>query len=229
MDEFQRDMQRVSQLLPGEKIGRLSILGGEPLLHNDIEKIMVIARSVYPEISINVTTNGLLLPHMSKQFWEVCEQQRIEIIITKYPIEFDYQKIEDLMVKMRGRVSIQYYGRTKFMKKKQYRLPLDINGSQDGTENFRHCFMGGNCVNLSHGKLFTCSYAACMDRFNRYFEKNVPITEDDYVDIYQADNSEDVLKSLTSPIPLCSYCNVEGRTYGNEWGISKKELSEWAD
>ena len=115
------------------------------------------------------------------------------------------------------------------MKKKQYRLPLDMTGKQDGKENFRHCFMGGNCINLSHGKLYTCSYAACMDRFNQAFGKCIPVTENDCVDIYKTESTEEILRRLSSPIPMCSFCNVKGRTYGNEWGISKKELSEWAD
>lgn len=87
--------------------------------------------------------------------------------------------------------------------------------------------MAGHCINLSQGKLYTCSYAAFMNRFNDYFDKKVPITEKDSVDIYSS-TTEEILEKLSSPIPLCQFCDVKNRTYGNVWERSNKELCEWA-
>ena len=227
VEDFRRDVHRTSELLPDDCVKRFYILGGEPLLHKDISKMLIIAREAYKKLPIYIITNGFLLDKMDEEFWDICHRCNIIIEITKYPVKFDYTKIKKLMKEQKGKVKIIYKGRTKFLKKKQYKLPIDETGSQDEIYGFTHCHMAGHCINLAHGHLYTCSYAACMDRFNNYFGKNIPITEKDGVDIYKDYSTEEVIKKLTQPIPLCKYCAVKERTYGNEWENSKRDISEW--
>lgn len=227
VENFKKDIFRTNILLPDNKVGCIYILGGEPLLHKEISSILVAAREAYTKNPIVVITNGFLLDKMDNRFWTTCIEKDITIEITKYPVEFDYSRIVNIMQKMKGKVRIEYKGRTKILKKKQYRLPLDINGKQDGVYGFRHCFMAGNCINLKNGHLYTCSYAACMGIFNKYFDKKIPVTEEDGVNIYEDYTTDEVLNKLSQPIPLCQYCAVKDRTYGNEWGVSKRAYSEW--
>lgn len=228
INDFFRDIQRAHELIPDDKLGCLYILGGEPLLHPQIAEILEIARSVYTKIPVIIITNGFLLDKMDEKFWKICESAKIEIEITKYPVQFDYKRISSCIKTMKGKVKIVFKGRTKIFKKKQYKLPIDITGQQNGEEGFRRCFMAGHCINLSKGHLYTCSYAAFMDRFNTYYNKAVPITEKDGIDIFQSISTKEVLRRLSSPIPLCNYCAVNDRIYGNRWGTSKKEYEEWA-
>ncbi len=228
VEDFKKDIKRVSELIPDNKVGCLYILGGEPLLHKEIDRILVAAREAYEKLPIIIITNGLLLDKMDNQFWNTCMDNDISIEITKYPIAFDYFRIEAIMHKMKGKVKIVFKGRTRFLRKKQYRLPLDEKGKQDGIYGFRYCFMAGNCINLKNGHLYTCSYAACMEQFNKYFNKKIPVTKEDGIDIYKDYSTQQVLDKLSKPIPLCQYCAVKDRTYGNEWAISKKEYAEWA-
>lgn len=226
-DNFERDITRLSEVIPEDKIGVIFILGGEPLLHPEICLILETARRVFNKLKITVITNGFLLPKMGEEFWNVCGRNRIEIEITKYPINFDYKPIFEQVNKMKNKVKVVFKGRTKFFKKKQYFLPIDLDGKQDATENFQNCFMARHCINLSKGKLYTCSYAACMDKFNEYFGKHVPITDKDGVNIYQYNSYKEIFQKLSEPISLCKYCAVNQRTYGNDWGTSKLEISEW--
>ena len=53
------------------------------------------------------------------------------------------------------------------------------------------------------------------------------LEEADYIDIYKAKSIQEILAFLAKPIPFCKYCNVKGRTFGHERGISKKEIEEW--
>ncbi len=227
VDDFKKDVKRTSELLPDDYVKRFYILGGEPLLHKDINEMLIIAREAYKKLPIYIITNGFLLDKMDTEFWNICHRYNIVIEITKYPVKFDYTKIKKLMKEHKGKVKIIYKGRTKFFKKKQYKLPLDETGSQDEIYGFSHCHMAGHCINLAHGHLYTCSYAACMDRFNNYFNKKIPVTEKDGVDIYKEHSTEEVIRKLTQPIPLCKYCAVKERTYGNEWENSRRDISEW--
>ena len=80
---------------------------------------------------------------------------------------------------------------------------------------------------LSKGKLFTCTVAPNIRHFNKFFNKNIPITDADYIDIYEAQNKEEVMLFLSRPIPLCKYCYVKKRTSGHPWQRSKKDIKEW--
>ena len=226
-EKFEKDLVRTNQILPDSTVGKILILGGEPLLHPQINKILVIARNTYKETPIAIITNGFLLPNMDEMFWKTCKEQKIEIEITKYPVKYDYEKLESIIRQRRKELHISYKGRTKILKKKQYMLPLDLHGTQDALDSFRYCFMGGHCINLSEGHLYTCSYAAFIKRFNSFFNQSIPVCAEDGVDIYQDQKTDEMIRKLTSPIPLCQYCAVQKRTYGNKWETSKKDISEW--
>ena len=45
------------------------------------------------------------------------------------------------------------------------------------------------------------------------------------IDIYKAESIDEILKFIVNPIPFCKYCNLDSTPI--EWGLSKKEISEW--
>ena len=79
---------------------------------------------------------------------------------------------------------------------------------------------------LSHGKLYTCSTIPCIRHFNKFFNKNIPVTEKDYIDIYKAPDKNYIFKKLTEPTPVCAYCDtMHPKTI--KWHISEHKISEW--
>ena len=78
---------------------------------------------------------------------------------------------------------------------------------------------------LGYGKLFTCPIPYSIQHFNKRFGQNIPVTEDDYIDIYKVDDPDVVFQRLATPIPFCNYCRHVGM---DEWHLSKREMSEWA-
>ena len=60
-------------------------MGGEPLLHPQVNDFMRITREAYPHSKIFIVTNGLLLLKMPNDFWETLRQYRIRIHWSKYP------------------------------------------------------------------------------------------------------------------------------------------------
>ena len=85
---FEKDLQRLSRL--GKKhIRKIDLLGGEPLLHPEINVLMKIARKYFPKTQIVLLTNGILLPAMPNDFWKTCKKNKIIVIISYYPIEID--------------------------------------------------------------------------------------------------------------------------------------------
>lgn len=51
--------------------------------------------------------------------------------------------------------------------------------------------------------------------------------ENDGLNIHKKLNQEEITEYFEKPIPFCKYCNMSEREENKEWGISKKEITEW--
>lgn len=223
-EQFEKDMNRLSFLFKGHA-KRIFLLGGEPLLNSSIHKYMKCVRDAFPIADILVYTNGLLLEKMGREFWEECKRSAIRIAITKYPIsENVYQKMEEKC--NHEQADWEYVGNTSICKY-SYHYPLDLDGKQDARDMFLHCNNANECITLKEGKLYTCSVAPNIENFNKYFQQNIELNQDDGIDIYEANTAREILTFLSCPISFCRYCKVHERTYDHKWGISNKEISEW--
>lgn len=221
--EMERDFQRLSILFQGE-VGHLYLIGGEPLLHPQINKCMHIARHYFPLGKIAVFTNGLLLLKVAEAFWQSCRENRITIIVTKYPIELDYDWI--INKAKAENVAFEFFGSSQDYKY-MTNLGLDLEGRQDIAVSFSNCVEANNCIKLSKGRLYTCTRPVAIHRFNNYFEKHLEVSENDSIDIYKVDTKEEILKRLAEPIPFCRYCDVLGERKAMEWGQTQKKIEEW--
>lgn len=217
------DFARLGDLFAGQA-ERIYLIGGEPLLHPDIQQCMKIARTYFPIGKISVFTNGLLLMKCDETFWECCRNNRISIIVTKYPIALDYVSMirkADL-----EKVELQFFGNSEDYKY-MYNLGLDIDGKQDITNSFFNCVEANNCIKLRNGKLYTCTRPAAIYKFNKFFRMNLEVKKDDYIDIYDDINATEILDKLTHPIPFCRYCNLSGTRKAMKWGRTERKMEEW--
>lgn len=221
---FEKDIKRYAELSDAN-LGVLKLMGGEPLLHPELTDFMRISREYLPNTRIEVVTNAIILNIQTAEFWNACKLYNIIIVPTKYPLNTDYEKAEQI-AKEYG-VKLEYYGNTSEVLKTSYHIPLDPEGQQNPVTNFINCFHANNCVFLKNGKLYTCTIAPNIEHFNKYFNKNIPLTDRDGIDIHKAQSIDEILEFLAKPIPFCKYCNVKGRTFGHKWEISKKDISEW--
>lgn len=222
---FNNDFKRLSEIFNNEA-ERILLLGGEPLLHPQINEFLSSARKYFPSAKIELVTNGMLLLQQNDQFWKSCKDNNIVVMNTKYPINLDFDKIEKLAAS--NDVIFKYFGGTGEIQKTLFCLPMDLEGKQDVQKNFIKCHRANNCISLVDGKLFTCTIAPNIRHFNKYFNKNLIVSEHDYIDIYKAQSKQQILKFLSKPIPFCKYCNIE-KTSGNlNWEVSKKDIKEWS-
>lgn len=224
-EEFCRDFKRLSEIFKG-KCRRIGLMGGEPLLNPDIEKYLYIARDTFPNAQISIVTNGLLLGNMGEKFFDACIVNSIEIEYTKYPIDFDYESIHKDIEK-KG-ILISAYGNTGTVQKTLYSAPLAIDGKESIEWNFENCFHANNCIQLKHGRIYTCTIIPNVEHFNKRFGKKIPIDEEDGLNIYKSDLMEDdVYRFLVSPKNFCKYCDVKNRIENIPWNISCKSMEEW--
>ena len=224
LETVQSDLRRMSELTD-KNVDEIHLLGGEPLLHPDLTEILVTARGLFPNTILSVITNGILLSKQDELFWEVCRNNRITIEVTKYPINLDYEKIikevEDRKVKFK------YHSYTGKAIKTMYKVPLDISGSQDKKVSFSNCTLANRWIALMDGKIYTCQIAPNITHFNKKFGVNMELEDGDFIDIYKAQNIDEILSFLSVPKPFCKYCKTTEIINDIPWTPSKGNFDEW--
>lgn len=225
-EQINKDLRQIRTILNQDRdIEIISVLGGEPLLHPDLISILKQTREIFPATDIWLSTNGILLLNQTEEFWMCCRENKITINVTKYPVNFAYEKAEAL-AKEKG-VTYSYYHGGKIEKTLGH-YPLDVTGSQDAVESFMHCFhANGECNMLNEGRLYTCTMAPCLPIFCKKYGAEIPLTEEDGIDIYSITSKRELFELLSRPMPVCSYCKVKSRTFGHPWEQSERRIEEW--
>jgi hypothetical protein len=221
IERYEKDCKRLSELFGGE-IGWLHLMGGEPLLHPRLVEILEISRKYFRTGSIELVSNGILLLHMSDLFWDACRKNDITVAVTQYPITLDHKAIKRKAAETGIKFRYYFIGHKTMHKK-----PLDIHGKQHIGENLSLCHKFNTCVQLVDGKLYTCIEMAYIKYFNKYYNQNLVVDENDSIDIYKAETKNEILEKLAKPVSFCKYCDIKNTDFGIEWRVSKKEITEW--
>lgn len=226
INSYRNDLERLRELTDGD-IFRITLLGGEPLLHPDIEDFILLSRLYFPNSVIRLITNGIKLVSMPQSFFDACLENKVLIEVTKYPIDFDYDRMLNVLDK--SGVDYRYRANTENEEKKFWHLRLDRNGLQIPEESFEKCQWGNGAICLVKGKLFSCPIPAYINHFNRYFNENLQFCESDYVDLYSVKDEKEIRERLSRPMNFCRYCKVEGdgQIYDCKYGKSNRDIEEW--
>ena len=224
VEVFKKDVEHLSKIM-NKNLKEMWILGGEPLLHNNLPEIFKIARRCFPKTKIEMLTNGLLLDKQPDSFWMACKKEGIKIVVENYI----YNKKD----------KVNFDAITK--KLKQFRCNLSIDGPK---YNFRRMNLTKNCVHdfkkryndcqtklwpiLDNGKFYSCSVINGVDKFfNKEFPSHaIPVDKGDVLDIYKIKSIDELIAFYEKPKAFCAHCNYF-ISEGKKWAPSKKELSEW--
>ncbi len=227
LEEYERDAARLSQLFEGQ-MQQIKLLGGEPLLHPQINAFMETSRKHFRDAVIKILTNGTLLHKMDDAFWKTCHDTGTHILYSKYPIPYDEEKIMERALKFQVSIEVSEQAEGKECGiETMVHEPVDVEGKQNAIINFYACRRPNSCITLKHGKLYTCNRAAHMHILKDYFGLDIRLDEANGIDIYKAETAEEILEYMIKPIPMCAYCDIEHITMGHEWGVSRKDISEW--
>lgn len=225
VEEYGRDIARLADLFDHE-VRWIHLMGGEPLLHPEIVKVMRMTREAFPYGQIMVVTNGVLLGKMTDAFWQTCKEYDIEISATKYPIPCDYDAYES-KAREKG-VKFTFYNAGQRIKTLN-RYPLSVAGHQHVEDSFVRCFGSNRCLTLRHGRIYGCDLAAHAHHLIQAFQLPIHESRRDSIDIYEAQTPEEIMEHCAKPIPFCRYCDVARSTEGYPFGTSHRNRYEWLD
>jgi ABC-2 type transport system ATP-binding protein len=224
--EYARDLQRLQDLF-GSEMEYISLLGGEPLLHPEINDFFEVSRKFFPKGTINLVTNGILLKNMDNQFWQSMKKNKITLRPTEYPISVDYNLIKAIAEKYNVKYKAFDMVVDESGKKLLEHYHFDIYGKQSASDNFSNCYRGNFCIFLRHGKLFSCVLGANIAHLKRYFNLSHIDISDDGIDIYKCKNKDEIMKFLAMPMKACRYCNLNEKKEFLSFTKTKYQLDEW--
>jgi hypothetical protein len=221
--QLERDLKRLYELVDG-KIGKVLLIGGEPLLHPDICNVLRIARKCLPESKLDLMSNGLLIPKMNEEFWQALNDLNIGLMVTKYPINFDYDACEKLALEKGIVIS---YGALPEPVKTTSHLTIKDENEFNPYQMYMKCDHANECVVLREGRMYTCPFAANIHQYNKYYNKHIPSQDSVSIDIYGVDNWGAVEEYLKRPNKMCGHCDRYNMKYNIPWAVSKRNVKEW--
>jgi len=219
LETFEKDTRQIAKIF-NQNLYSYNLLGGEPLLHPDIEKFAIAARTILPKSIIRILTNGILLPNMPDSFWVTCNSNNIDINVTHLPIKINLPLIEKKRKEFG--VVVIYTNEERAWSKKI----LNIEGTCDPEESFRNCGQDTNCSRLYKGRLYPCTIVGNAEHFNRKFGSNLAHASEDSLDIYAVNNAQEIFDWISKPKHFCRYCDVK-KWHGIEWRTSTKTIEEY--
>ena len=195
-EEIRQDLEELAKKV---EIGTIRILGGEPLLHPNIDIFLKDTRRIFPNAFIVLVTNGTLLWKQKETFWEAVRENNITISISLYPILKNRIKDMKLLFKEHN---VPTYGINYIP---IFHKQLNESGNSAPNKSFKKCY-SKEFINLYKHKLYQC-HNCFRDYYNNKEEKNIP--KPIAYDLYKMSGKE-IYKKLISnakQTDACKYCN----------------------
>jgi len=213
------DLERLAELF--ENIEQIYLLGGEPLLHPEVESFVRETRRIFPRTRLYLMTNGILVTRMSESLWNALHETGTTLLCDSYPINLPVEKIDAL--------GAEYDVTVEWMKPTEefFKIPIDTQGTCDPKKSFDRCRGLSNCAIVRDGHLFTCAHIAYAHiPIEKFGLKGIDPAPEDSIDIHSDVTGDQVVDFLTHPVPWCSHCDFDSfSTY--EWGRTSGDVGEW--
>lgn len=209
---FIKDMKRLNELF--SNIPRMRIMGGEPLLHPQVNDFLEISRSFFPNSKITLVTNGILLPFMDLSFYTALKMNNISLDITLYPVLKDDMPLKVLLA-LKYDIPIEYQNVEYFCRF------INVTGDSDRNEIHSKCWIN-YCTFLREGKIYPCCIPALAYLPNKAFGWKIP--GNGFIDIHTACSASKILEFLSRPVSACAYC---AKPLWSPWELSNHQPDEW--
>lgn len=202
------DLRALAEFTKG--IISLYIMGGEPLLRDDLADIVETARNFFPYTDIQILTNGILVPKYSKELWSVMKKNKVTLTVSEYkPTQKMRRDIEHTLKENQVPYLLRTFDtKDKFIKT----LCLDRNSKYERT-----CICDG-CINIYNGKISRCPAVMYLDKLNETFDISLP--KDGIYNLSEMGSVTELNRKMKERIPLCDHCVH----YEIEWSKCEKHL-----
>ncbi|CDE89370.1 TPA: radical SAM protein [Candidatus Gastranaerophilales bacterium HUM_20] len=201
-EDFQCDLDKLLTCV--NKIHKIKLIGGEPLLVRDLDKILEYILKKKQVQTVEITTNGTI--EFSQKLLKIMAKNRKKIIVVmsnyssnKNLTCFKYDKIK-LALDI-NRIDYLFPNYPWYLRGKIYRRNRSIKGLRSV---FKKCWQK-NCIALMDGKFHHCTRSVAVQRLTDY-----EFGENENIDIRQ-NSSKKIIKFLKTfylkdYFKVCDFC-----------------------
>lgn len=200
LSRLERSLAALESVLRAD---RATVLGGEPLLNPDIDRLLVMLKTSKVFNRVFVTTNGLLLHRMSPDFWRLVDVVEISVYpATKARLQHTLSRISDAAFE--AKVELHLLASPTF---KHLVLSSPIASSALVKELYEACYFKDFCHTLRAERFYKC--APCINIGARLSSDDLVRVADDGIPI---DDAPDMLDRLVAyldsdrPLTACAFC-----------------------
>lgn len=198
-NDFKEQILKVASIIP--KIGSITLIGGEPLLHPNLLEMCKFIHENIPCLELDILSNGLLSDKITDEDLILFKQYNVNFIFTLYPKKDLINKISAFEQRC-----------------KEFDIPFSIHGirpcfgipdfNQKGTNNKDEQFYQCEKSSVPHefvifnGNIYNC----CL--MPAYPDINLPINNNDLIPINSLNSFNELLELANRPYEGCRYCQL---------------------
>ncbi len=154
--EFESDLRAVGEVIEPRF---LKIVGGEPLLHPELERLLCVAKTLPIGRRLQLTTNAHLIDRLTPRGWESIDM----LTVSLYPEPaLPKERIRFIAREARQRnVEVNWKVQDKFTC-----LDRDqVASSEEAEETFRNCWIRHRCHSIKQGRFYSCTRPQYVQKF----------------------------------------------------------------
>lgn len=210
-------LNTIAKISQNAEIFQFRVLGGEPLLCDNLAEFLVSLRKLLPTTDLAVISNGILIPRYDEKLYHIMNENYIGFNLTLYEPTL---KMKDKIYDTLKKHNVAYGSHESKCEKFEKFIRL-IPGS---SKAFETCEPRGILV-VKDDKLYRCPIEAYIDKF--YEKYDIDNKAPEGIDVLDGELEWDKLISdlYEKPRPLCTYCSEKSEFY--EWSNGKPEMEDW--
>lgn len=216
---FKRDLTQISL---GCYIKQLYLLGGEPLLCDNLNEYVDAAREILPNSDIAITTNGLLVFEQPDKLFDSIRKNDVSFQITPYKPTV---KVKDKITEFLVSKDINF----RFGKSDGDRLILEFSKTlsksldSDCAKSMSAC-TSSTCRFMRNGRLYKCPVEGMIYKF--FDTYNISNDMKCGIDIYKVSDWSKLIEELKNPVDACRYCTEKPQLMA--WEVSAHpDMYDW--
>ena len=210
---FRKDLSRVHELV--DELGEIRLVGGEPLLCDDLTEYIEASHEIFPDSKILVFTNGIRLGSITDDLKDCMKKNGAQFSVTVYPPVNNY--VWGMIKKLEAE-GIAFY---RSMQMDSFGAWINPVGDSDPEAAAASCYIPF-CYSMDQGRIYRCSTENKIKVFEKYYKPETGFPEGG-IDLYDPSLTGAKLASyLLSPVEMCRFC---GHVRKFAWGRAGKDPS----
>jgi cyclic pyranopterin phosphate synthase len=172
--EFEADLRSVGRVVAPEF---LKIVGGEPLLHPELERLLVIAKSLTVGRRIQLTTNAFLIDRLTPRGWDSLDMVAVSLYpepaLPKERIRFIAREGRKRNIEVNWKVQDQFTCLDR----------TEVASYEETARTFDECWIRHRCNSIKEGRFYCCTRPQYVQKFasdaRPFLDDGIPVDDPD--------------------------------------------------